>query len=83
MPDRNLFGETMLAQRAADARDAAGAAVHRRTATYEVRFKQSHDWPLAFASVALTMSGEMVRGARIVMGAVAPIPWRSPRRRQH
>ena len=42
-----------------------------------MRFKQSHDWPLAFASVALSMSGDTVRAARIVMGAVAPIPWRS------
>ncbi len=42
-----------------------------------MRFKQSHDWPLAMASVALSMQGQNVRGARIVMGAVAPVPWRS------
>ena len=24
---------------------------------YEVRYKQSHDWPLAFTTVVLTMSG--------------------------
>jgi xanthine dehydrogenase YagS FAD-binding subunit len=45
-----------------------------KAATYEVRFKQSYDWPLAFATVILTMSGETVKGARIVMGAVAPVP---------
>jgi xanthine dehydrogenase YagS FAD-binding subunit len=44
---------------------------------YEVRFKESHDWPIAFATVLLTMSGQTVRGARVVMGAVAPVPWRS------
>ena len=45
---------------------------------YEVRYKESHDWPIAFATVLLTMNGANVRSARVVMGAVAPIPWRSP-----
>ncbi len=44
---------------------------------YEVRYKASHDWPIAFATVLLTMNGSTVQGARIVMGAVAPVPWRS------
>ena len=44
---------------------------------YEVRYKASHDWPIAFATVVLTMNGnDGAIGAR-VMGAVAPIPWRS------
>ena len=45
---------------------------------YEVRYKESHDWPIAFATVLLTMNGANVQSARVVMGAVAPIPWRSP-----
>ena len=44
---------------------------------YEVRYKQSHDWPLAFATVVLTMSGERIQSGRVVLGAVAPVPWRS------
>jgi xanthine dehydrogenase YagS FAD-binding subunit len=44
---------------------------------YEVRYKASHDWPIAFATVVVAMNGDTVRSARIVMGAVAPIPWRS------
>jgi xanthine dehydrogenase YagS FAD-binding subunit len=44
---------------------------------YEVRYKESHDWPIAFATVLLSMNGESVRSARVVMGAVAPVPWRS------
>src|SRR4051812_43120667 len=43
---------------------------------YEVRYKASHDWPIAFATVVLTMAGQTVKGARVVMGAVAPVPWR-------
>jgi len=45
---------------------------------YEVRYKTSHDWPIAFATVLLTMAGDTVKSARVVMGAVAPTPWRSP-----
>src|SRR5690349_8828385 len=44
---------------------------------YEVRYKTSHDWPIAFATVLLAMSGNTVQSARVVMGAVAPVPWRS------
>jgi xanthine dehydrogenase YagS FAD-binding subunit len=44
---------------------------------YEVRYKASHDWPLAFATVVLSMNGSTIRSARVVLGAVAPVPWRS------
>jgi xanthine dehydrogenase YagS FAD-binding subunit len=47
-----------------------------RNATYEVRQKESLDWPLAAASVAFTLDeGKKVKSARVVMGHVAPIPW--------
>ncbi len=45
------------------------------SATYEVRQKEALDWPLAAASVALTLNGDRVRNARIVLGHVAPVPW--------
>jgi xanthine dehydrogenase YagS FAD-binding subunit len=49
-----------------------------KTGHYEVRYKQSHDWPLAFATVVLTMgSGNAISSGRVVLGAVAPTPWRS------
>jgi xanthine dehydrogenase YagS FAD-binding subunit len=44
---------------------------------YEVRYKQSHDWPLAFATVVLATQGNTISSARVVLGAVAPVPWRS------
>ena len=44
---------------------------------YEVRFKASHDWPIAFATVVLAMNGGTIGSARVVMGAVAPVPWRA------
>ena len=48
-----------------------------KTGHYEVRYKQSHDWPLAFATVVLTTQGNRIGSARVVLGAVAPVPWRS------
>jgi xanthine dehydrogenase YagS FAD-binding subunit len=47
-------------------------------ATYEVREKEGLDWPLVTASVALKMGGDRVESARVVLGHVAPVPWRSP-----
>ena len=48
-----------------------------KTGHYEVRYKQSRDWPLAFTTVVLGMNGNTIRSARVVLGAVAPVPWRS------
>ncbi len=77
MPDKNMFGETVLAPNEILTHVTLPPPRGARSATYEVRFKQSHDWPLATASVALTVSGQTIKSARVVMGAVAPIPWRS------
>jgi xanthine dehydrogenase YagS FAD-binding subunit len=48
-----------------------------KVAHYEVRQKQAFDWPLAVAAVSLRMNGSAVGSARVVMGHVAPVPWRS------
>jgi xanthine dehydrogenase YagS FAD-binding subunit len=76
MPNQNLYGESVLRPDEIVTHVLLPAA-GQRSATYEVRFKQSHDWPLAAASVNLVMSGPTVKSARIVMGAVAPVPWRA------
>jgi xanthine dehydrogenase YagS FAD-binding subunit len=77
MPVRNIFGETVLRPNELLTHVMLPPPGNAKTATYEVRYKPSHDWPLASASVVLVTSGTTVRAARVVMGAVAPIPWRS------
>ena len=76
MPNRNLYGENVL-QPDEIVTHIILPAPGQKSASYEVRFKQSHDWPLAAATVNLMMAGSVVKSARIVMGAVAPIPWRA------
>ncbi len=48
-----------------------------RCGFYEVREHAGPDWPLASAAAAITLSGGSVAKARIVLGHVAPVPWRS------
>jgi xanthine dehydrogenase YagS FAD-binding subunit len=45
----------------------------------EAREKQSFDWPLVSVAIALDRGpgAKTIRDARVVMGAVAPVPWRS------
>ena len=57
--------------------------VNSRSAYLEAREKQSFDWPLVSVAVIVTIDHlRVARAARIVMGAVAPIPWRTPQAEQ-
>jgi len=50
-----------------------------KNASYEVRQKEAHDWPLVLCSVNLKTEGgaDAVGEGRVVIYGVAPIPWRS------
>jgi xanthine dehydrogenase YagS FAD-binding subunit len=45
-----------------------------KNASYEVRHKQSYDWPLVQAAVAFKYDGNKATDVRIVLGHVAPTP---------
>ena len=47
-----------------------------RSAYDEARERAAFDWPLASVAAAVRIEGGTVRDARIVLGAVAPVPWR-------
>jgi xanthine dehydrogenase YagS FAD-binding subunit len=57
---------------------AAGA----RSVYQDIRERAAFDWPLVSAAVALKADGGLVREARVVLGAVAPSPWRSAKAEQ-
>ena len=77
LPSKNVLVENVLAPNELLTHVILPPPGAVKSGHYEVRYKTSHDWPIAFATVLLTMSGATVQGARVVMGAVAPIPWRS------
>jgi|SRR5271170_1209100 len=47
------------------------------TSYYEVRQKHGFDWPAATATVSLVLKKKTVSSASIVLGHVAPTPWRA------
>jgi xanthine dehydrogenase YagS FAD-binding subunit len=53
------------------------AAPGLRSTYASVREKAAFDWPLVSNAVALRVEGDIVREARIVLGAVATVPLRS------
>ncbi|MCA9706197.1 MAG: FAD binding domain-containing protein [Myxococcales bacterium] len=52
-------------------------AKDQRSAYATAKEKQSHDWPLAEASVRLRQAGGVLRDVRVALGHVSPVPWRS------
>jgi xanthine dehydrogenase YagS FAD-binding subunit len=78
MPDQSMFAENVLRPNELLTHVILPPPGNVKSATYEVRYKQSHDWPLAFATAVLSFEGRTVTGARLVLGAVAPVPWRVP-----
>jgi len=75
--NRNVRRENVLADDEILTHVILPAPGNVKTGHYEVRYKQSHDWPLSFATVVLTMNGGTIASSRVVLGAVAPVPWRS------
>jgi xanthine dehydrogenase YagS FAD-binding subunit len=78
LPTVNVRTENLLAPNELLTHVILPAPGNLRSGHYEVRYKTSHDWPIAFATVLLAMNGSTVQSARVVLGAVAPIPWRAP-----
>jgi xanthine dehydrogenase YagS FAD-binding subunit len=50
----------------------------RRSGYLKVRDRQSFEFALASAAVALDIEGGTVRAARVAVGGVATVPWRLP-----
>ena len=76
-PKNNITRETAVMPNELLTEILIPSAKGAKNATYEIRQKEALDWPLATASVVLTMKGTTVQSAAIVMGHVAPTPWRS------
>jgi xanthine dehydrogenase YagS FAD-binding subunit len=78
LPTENLFNENILrpneiVTKIIVPKPASGSASHY----LKIKEKESRDWALSSAAVNLTLAGGVVKAARVVLGGVAPIPWRS------
>ena len=69
----NVLGPGEIVEMAVLPAPADGA----RSAYKKLKEKESFDWPLVEACVSLAVSGGQIRQARVVLGSVAPTPWRS------
>ncbi|MHC4218856.1 MAG: FAD binding domain-containing protein [Planctomycetota bacterium] len=76
-PDRGILDEHNLEAAEVVTHLAIKAAPH--SAFYAIKEKQSFDWPLVMAAVALELRGDKITAARVCAGAVAPVPWPLPR----
>lgn len=56
----------------------AASPLAARSTYLKFKERESLDFALASAAVAVRLTGRMVSDARIVLGGVAPIPWRVP-----
>jgi xanthine dehydrogenase YagS FAD-binding subunit len=77
MPDKGVRSESelepgeIITHITAEPRPASGF--------YAVKEKQSFDWPMVAASVALELDGGKIKSAKVCAGAVAPVPWSMPK----
>ncbi len=79
LPKQKLRAETVLEPNQVITKVIIPAPKPGTRSTYlKFREKQSLDFAISSVAAALQMQGERVQAARIVLGGVAPVPWRVP-----
>jgi xanthine dehydrogenase YagS FAD-binding subunit len=78
LPTENVMTENVLeagdiVTRIDVPKPAAGTKSHY----LKLKHRESFDWALSGAAVALTMNGKTVKEARVILSGVAPVPWRA------
>jgi xanthine dehydrogenase YagS FAD-binding subunit len=81
-PSKNPEAENQLAPDEVLTEIRVPPAAGFKSAYEAIRERAAFDWPLVSAAVAVKAEGGTVKEARVVLGAVAPIPWRSTRAEQ-
>lgn len=77
MPDENILGENSLGADEVIVRvRVPKPALGTRSTYLKFRAKQSLDFAVSSVAAVLQMDGDQVQVARLVLGGVAPIPWR-------
>jgi xanthine dehydrogenase YagS FAD-binding subunit len=77
MPDENILGENILGANEVIVRVRVPKPAMGTRSTYlKFRAKQSLDFAVSSVAAVLQMDRGQVQAARLVLGGVAPIPWR-------
>ena len=77
MPDENILGENSLGADEVIVRVRVPKLAMGTRSTYlKFRAKQSLDFAVSSVAAVLQVDGGQVQAARLVLGGVAPIPWR-------
>ncbi len=76
-PDKGVTSESNL--EAGEIITHVSLSPQPNSAFVSIKEKQSFDWPLAMAAVALEMDGNVIRVATVCAGAVAPTPMMLPK----
>ena len=82
LPSMNPKKENLLEEGEVLTEIRVPAAAGVKSVYASVRERAAFDWPLVAVAAALRLDAGTVGEARIVLGAVAPIPWRSTRTEQ-
>ncbi len=77
LPDKDPLRENVLEPGEILTEIRVPAAAGWRSAYHEIRERADFDWPLVAAAIALRVDAGVVKDARVVLGQVATIPWRS------
>lgn len=75
-PETNIASENSLAAGELITRILVPRHASLKAAYRKIKHKQTFDWPLADAAVSYRDDGGVARDVRIVIGSVAPVPWR-------
>ncbi len=79
LPQDNLMRENVLGPNELISAVKVPAPAAGTKSTYlKFREKQSHDFAIVSVAAVLQMDGRICQQARLVLGGVAPIPWRVP-----
>ena len=78
LPSQNVHRENILAQNEIITHVLVPPpATGTRSAYVKEREKDSYDWALASCAAVVTQKGGLVTAAKVVLGGVAPTPWRA------
>jgi xanthine dehydrogenase YagS FAD-binding subunit len=77
LPDKDPTRENVLAPGEILTQVHVPATTGWKSAYHEIRERVAFDWPLVAAAIAVKVEAGVVKDARVVLGQVATIPWRS------